>query len=51
MKTMDFSDSGISGRISMNFMEHCGPGPIIVCSDDDLGLTLTYFTNRLNFAT
>ena len=29
--------SGTNGQISMNFgMEHWGPGPIIICSNDDL---------------
>ena len=30
---------------------HWEPEPIIVCSNDDPGLALTYFTTRSNFAT
>ena len=29
-------------------MRHCGLGPNKVCSNDDLGLTLTFFTARSN---
>ena len=32
-------------------MYHQGLQPIIVCSIDDPGLTLTYFSARSNFAT
>ena len=32
-------------------MYHWGLLLIIVCSNDDLGLTLTYFTTRSNFVT
>ena len=30
-------------------MQHCGLEPDKVCSNDDLELTLTFFTVRLNF--
>ena len=41
-----FSRTG--GPISMKLgMQHLGLQPIIVCSNDDPGLTLTYFTARL----
>ena len=40
--------SGTGGPISMKLgMKHLLP--IIVCSNDDPGLTLTYFTARSNF--
>ena len=32
-------------------MKHCGVQPIIVCSNDDPGVTLTYFTARSNLET
>ena len=32
-------------------MKHQRPKPIIICANDDPGLTLTYFTARSNFAT
>ena len=32
-------------------MLHWGLGPIIVCSNDELGLTLTYFITGSNFVT
>ena len=41
--------SGIGGPISMKLgMLHFG---LIFCSNDDPGLTLTYFTARLNLVT
>ena len=44
--------SGTSGPISTKLgMKHRGLLPIIVCSNDDPGLTLTYFTARSNFVT
>ena len=43
---------GIGGPISMKLgMEHWGLLPIIVCSNDDPGVTLTYFTAKSNFVT
>ena len=45
-----FSRTG--GRISTKLgMYHQGLQPIIVCSNDDPGLTLTYFTARSNLVT
>ena len=45
-----FSRTG--GPISTKLgMYHRGLQPIIVCSNDDPGLTLTYFTARSNFVT
>ena len=39
------SFSGISRPIAMKLdMWHWGPGPIIICSKDDPGSTVTYFT-------
>ena len=32
-------------------MSHRGLSPIIVYSNDDIGLTMTYFTARSNFVT
>ena len=32
-------------------MQHWGLQPIIVCSNDDPGVTLTYFTARSNLVT
>ena len=32
-------------------MKHWGLQPIIVCSNDDPGVTLTYFTTRSNLVT
>ena len=44
--------SGTGGPISTNFgMYHGGLLSIIVCSNNDAGLTLTYFTARSNFVT
>ena len=44
--------SRTSGPISTKpGMKHLGLRPIIICSNDDPGLTLTYFTARLNFVT
>ena len=44
--------SGTNGPISTKLsMWHEGLQPIIVCSNDDLWLTLTYFTARSNFVT
>ena len=44
--------SGIGGLISMKLgMLHFGLQPNIVCSNDDPGLTLTYFMARLNLVT
>ena len=41
--------SGTNGLISTKLgMKHWGLWPIIVCSNDDLGLTVTYFMARLN---
>ena len=44
--------SGTGGPISKTFgmLHQWEPGPIIVCSNDDPGLTLTYFTTRTKFA-
>ena len=40
------------GLITMKLgMEHLGLQPIIVCSNDDPGLTLTYLTARSNLVT
>ena len=45
-----FSDTG--GPISTKLnMQHRSFLPIIVCINDDPGLTLTYFTARSNFVT
>ena len=42
--------SGTGKPISMKFgMKHWGLLPIIVCSDNDPEVTLTYFTARSNF--
>ena len=42
--------SGTSGQISSKLgMQHLGLLPIIVCSNDYPGSTLTYFTARSNF--
>ena len=42
---------GTSGQISKKLgIQHQGLKPIIVCSNDNHGLTLTYFTARSNFA-
>ena len=44
--------SGTGGLISMKLgMQHWGLQPIIVCSNDDLRVTLTYFTARSNLVT
>ena len=44
--------SGTRGLISMKIvMYHSGLWPIIVCSNDDPWLTLTFFTIRPNFVT
>ena len=44
--------SGTSRPISTNIrMWHRGLQPIIVCSNDDPGVTLTYFTARSNLVT
>ena len=44
--------SGTGGPISMKLgMEHWGLKVIIVCSNDEPGLTLTYLTARSNFVT
>ena len=44
--------SGTSGPISTKLgMQHRGLLPIIVCSNDDPGFTLTYFTARSDFVT
>ena len=40
--------SGTSGPAKL-CMQHCGLFSVIVCSDDDPGSTLTYFTTRSNF--
>ena len=41
--------SGTKGPMTLDLgMYHWGLGPIKVCSNDDLGLTLTYFTARSN---
>ena len=41
--------SGTGGPISTKLvMLHRGLQPIIVCSNDDPGMTLTYFTARSN---
>ena len=41
--------SGTGGPISNKFnMKHRGLLPIIVCSNDNPGVTLTYFTARSN---
>ena len=43
---------GTGGLISTKLgMLHLGLLPIIVCSNDDPGLTLTYFTPKSNFVT
>ena len=47
-----FVFSGTNGRISTNLgMLDWGLLPIIVCSNDDPGVTLTYFTARINLVT
>ena len=38
-------------RFPRNLVCSIGDQPIIVCSNDDPGLTLTYFTARSNFVT
>ena len=44
--------SGTGGPISTKLcMLHRGLQPIIVCSNDDPGVTLTYFRTRSNFVT
>ena len=44
--------SGTGRPISMKLgMKHWGLLPIIVCSNDDPGVTLTYFTARSNLVT
>ena len=44
--------SGTEGPISTKLgMQHWGLLPIIVCSNDDSGVTLTYFTARSNLVT
>ena len=44
--------SGTSGPIFTKLgMKHQGPQPIINCSNDDPGVTLTYFTARSNLVT
>ena len=44
--------TGTRGPISMNLgMSHLGLLPIIVCTNEDPGVTLTYFTVRSNFTT
>ena len=44
--------SGTSGPISTKLgMLHLRVLPIIVCSDDDPGVTLTFFTARSNLVT
>ena len=44
--------SGIGGPISTKLgMKHRRLQPIIVCSNDDTGVTLTYFMARSNFVT
>ena len=51
-KTFKILFSGTCGPISTKLgMYHWGLQPIIVCSSDDPGLTLTYFTARLNLVT
>ena len=41
---------GTGGPISTKLgMYHWGRQPIIICSNDDPGVTLTYFTARSNF--
>ena len=44
--------SGTNRSISTKLgMQHWGLQPIIVCSNDDPGVTLTYFTARSNLVT
>ena len=44
--------SGTGGPISTKLgMQYWGLQPILVCSNDDTGMTLTYFTARSNLAT
>ena len=44
--------SGTTGPIAMKLgMWHWGLWPIIVCSNDDPGMTLTYFMPRSNLVT
>ena len=44
--------SGTGWPIFTNLgMQHWGLHPIIVCSNDDPGVTLTYFTARSNLVT
>ena len=44
--------SGTGGQISMKLgMQHRGLQPIIVYTNDDPGVTLTYFTARSNLET
>ena len=51
VKTLQNS-SGTGGPISTKlFMLHPGLQPIIVCSNDDPGVTLTYLTARSNLVT
>ena len=43
---------GINWPLLMNLrMKHQSPKPFIICANYDPGLTLTYFTTRLNFPT
>ena len=43
---------GTTGLILMKLgMRHQRPNPIIVCTNYDPGMTMTYFTSMSNFAT
>ena len=46
VKTLQKSSPGPKGQWPWALV--CSTGPIKVCSNDDLGLTLTYFTARSN---
>ena len=51
LKTLKFFFSGTNEPMAMGLgMQHWGHGPIVVCSFDDSGLTLTYFIARSNLA-
>ena len=54
VKTLKIFFPGTSGLILTKLIKHrciCRLRPIIFCSNDKPGLTLTYFTARSNFAT
>ena len=43
--------SGTKGPMTLGLgVQHCGLGPNKVCSNDDIGLTMTIFTAKVKFA-